>query len=105
MEALLSPFRGLQPLPDAREEPAEPLVVEPQTDAHAKPSASLDATPENMSMLNTPDNGAPNGAATTHRGQVAPSASHIFLVFHDPLDPLHDPLAPTPTLPRVLQLA
>ena len=46
------------------------------TDVHAKPSASLDATPENLSMLNTPDNGAPNGAATTHRGQVAPTASH-----------------------------
>ena len=33
-----------------------------------------------MSMLNTPDNGAPNGAATTHRGQVAPSASHTTQV-------------------------
>ena len=76
MEALLSPFSPPPPPPDAREEPAKPLVVEPLTDAHAKPSASLDATPENMSMLNTPDNGAPNGAATTHRGQVAPPASH-----------------------------
>ena len=80
MESLFSPFRPPQPPPDAREEPAKPLVVEPQTDAHAKPSASLDATPENMSMLNTPDNGAPNGAATTHRGQVAPSASHTTQV-------------------------
>ena len=80
MEALFSPFKPPPPLPDAREEPAKPLVVEPLTDAHAKPSASLDATPENMSMLNTPDNGAPNGAATTHRGQVAPSASHTTQV-------------------------
>ena len=31
-------------------------------------------------MLNTPDNGAPNGAATTHRGQVAPPASHTTQV-------------------------
>ena len=76
MEVLFSPFRPPHPPPDAREEPAEPLVVEPMTDVYAKPSASLDATPENMSMLNTPDNGAPNGAATTHRGQVAPPASH-----------------------------
>ena len=48
--------------PDVREEPAKPLVVEPTTDVRAKPSASLTATPENLSMLNSPDYGAPNGA-------------------------------------------
>ena len=75
MEALLSPFRPPPP-PDAREEPAEPLVVEPLTDVHTKPSASLDATPENMSMLNTPDNGAMELAVMAHHDQVAPPASH-----------------------------
>ena len=36
--------------------------------------------PSPKPLLNTPDNGAPNGAATTHRGQVAPPASHTTQV-------------------------
>ena len=77
MEALFSPFRGPQPHADGREEPAQsPTIVEPSTVMQSKVPASLTATPENMSMLNTPGNGAMELDVMAHHDQVAPPASH-----------------------------
>ena len=42
----------------------------------SKVPASLTATPENMSMLNTPGNGAIELDVMAHHDQVAPPASH-----------------------------
>ena len=81
MEALFSPFRGPPPHSDGREEPAQPLAIdEPSTVMQTKVPANLAATPENMGMLNTPDNGAIELDVMAHHDQVAPPASHTTQV-------------------------
>ena len=78
MEALFSPFRGPPPHTDGREEPVQPLATnEPSTIVQTRVPAHPAATPENMSMLNTPDSGAMELDVMAHHDQVAPPASHI----------------------------
>ena len=79
MEALFSPFRGPPPHTDGREEPVQPLAIaEPSTVVQTRVPAHPAATPENMSMLNTPDSGAMELDVMAHHDQVAPPASHTL---------------------------